>query len=464
MHEDILKRALSFAHEWLQDRYEREEVPGFVVAVSYRGHILLNEAFGYANLERRIPMTTDHVFRIASHSKTFTATAVMQLVETGRLKLDDAVVDYIPWLSNNADRRWSHVTIRQLMSHGAGVIRDGFDTDYWSLRRDFPDTQEFIDEISQIDLVLDNNQQMKYSNYGYTLLGLIIEATSGESYNDFVLNHIVKPLGLAHTFPEYRPHLHEPNPSDLVTGYSRRDLKVRRPLENVDTKAMSPATGFAATAGDLCRYFTAHMQGSGELLHDESKKEMQRAQWPQRSADGTVLGAYGLGFFLKTYGKRETFGHSGGFPGCITNTMADPNDQLVVVALTNAIDGPAESLVSGLYSIISYFQEEITESPYRSLEGHFTNLWESVRMVATGQELRAVYGAGWNPLAMVEKLIPDGDLTFRIARTGSGGSQGEHVRFIVKDGHVERVIDAGATLWPRAVWLRHHEEAATTQP
>ena len=127
MHQQALQKAASFIESWLQSRYDRLDIPGFVVGIAHEGKMVFRRAYGYANLERKEPLTPDHIFRIASQSKMFTATAVLQLQEQGKLRLDDCVTDYIPWLREHQDKRWQQVTIRQLLSHSAGVIRDGLD-------------------------------------------------------------------------------------------------------------------------------------------------------------------------------------------------------------------------------------------------------------------------------------------------------------------------------------------------
>ena len=247
MNRSALVHAIHYIKMWLSERYEEADVPGFVAAVAYKGEVLMNEAYGYADLERKIPMTPAHVFRIASHSKTFTATAIMLLAEQGHLRIDDPVADYIPWLKENSDTRYTNVTLRQLLSHGAGVIRDGLDTDYWAIDRPFPDEERFISEMKELALILENNTKMKYTNYGYTLLGMVIEAVSGQPYNEFMLDKIIRPLGLEHTFPEYRPELNQPQLDDLVTGYTRPESKHRLPIAAISTEFMSPATGFCST-------------------------------------------------------------------------------------------------------------------------------------------------------------------------------------------------------------------------
>lgn len=474
MNRDALDHAVRYIKSWLADRFEQENVPGFVAAVSYNGEILMNEAYGYADLDRQIPMTPGHVFRVASHSKTFTATSIMQLAEEGRLRIDDCVAEYIPWLKQHEDKRWAHVTLRQLLSHGAGVIRDGLDKDYWALARPFPDEDRFVREMKETGLILDNNTKMKYTNYGYTLLGMVIEAVSGQPYNDYVLDHVVRPLGLTHTFPEYRPELEQPRAEELVTGYARRDPDNRLPIDHMSTEAMSPATGFCSTSEELCAYFTAQMVGSGKLLRDESKKEMQKAAWPHLTPGQPRNQEYGLGFQLQRYGERQTFGHSGGFPGHITNTKADPKEGLVVTALTNSVDGPAAGIVSGIYRILSYFEEHtpmragavvtgagtgVAKGPdegahdWSALEGTYASLWGQLNVVALGDELVTVSGNGWDPVAMVEKLEWVEGQTFKIVETASGASEGELVHFHTDDdGHVEYVVYAGGKTWPKAVW------------
>lgn len=462
MKRDVLDRAVDYIKLWLSENFEKEDVPGIVAAVSYRGDMLMNEAYGYADVESETAMEPGHVFRVASHSKTFTATAIMLLVEEGRLRLDDVVVDYIPWLKAHEDDRWKYVTLRQLLSHGAGVIRDGVDANYWHLERAFPDAERFIQEMMETSLILDNNVKMKYSNYGYTLLGMVIERVTGEAYDAFVMNRIVRPLGLKNTFPDYCPEMNQPAKVDLVTGYARHERGKRLPIEAISTHAMAAATGFCSTTEDLCTYLSAQMVGSGKLLSDESKKAMQRAEWPSFAGSSRDTNtAYGLGFFLTKYGERQTFGHSGGFPGCITKSMANADDGIVVSVLTNAIDGPAEQILSGIYRIINYFEAHMSSASTHDLvrfEGSYASLWANIHILAEGNNLISVPAGVWDPLSMAEKLeFVEGE-TFRIAETGSGGMEGEWVHFRVEDGRIKRMMYQGKTFWPREDWDRRMKE------
>jgi D-alanyl-D-alanine carboxypeptidase len=459
MNKKALDHSLEFIGSWLSFRYDREEIPGYVVAIAHKGKVIFNKAYGYADLEEQTKLTPQHIVRIASHSKTFTATALMQLQEEGKLRIDDYVVQYLPWLKEHTDKRWRKLTIRQLMSHGAGIIRDGLNSDYWQLDRPFPNAKEFRKEIMEAELVIDTNIKLKYSNFGYSILGLVIEAVSSETYNDYVKNRIVKILGLKNTGSEYATSIK----SKIVTGYTRRDVsKTRLPIAQVDTKAMSAATGFYATAEDLCTYFTAHMVGSKKLLSDESKKEMQRVQWHAELLEQDKHEDYGLGIEVEFVGKRRTIGHGGGFPGHITKSIVDPKDELVVVVLTNCIDGPASLIAKGIYGIIDYYQQNTpTTKPKHDLiklEGRYMNLWSMANIVVTGDKVVSTYPDSWWPLTTPEELSYVDDSTLKVSKTDSFSSEGELVKFNIKGNKVESINYNGSTMWPEEVWLNRQKD------
>ena len=197
-----LGRALSYVDSWLGWWVPRSGIVGATVAVSVGDEVLLSGGYGMADIERGAAMAPDGVFRVASHSKTFTATAVMTLVERGRLRLDDAAATHVPWLAGHTDPRWRSVTVRQLLCHGGGVTRDGGDCDFWQLQRPFPTPGRLRDGVLAEALVTEPNAAMKYTNIGYGVLGALVEEVAGVPYGDYVAEHLTGPLGLTSTVAE----------------------------------------------------------------------------------------------------------------------------------------------------------------------------------------------------------------------------------------------------------------------
>jgi D-alanyl-D-alanine carboxypeptidase len=450
MNEGALKRAAAYIEQWLGYHYERGETPGFAVAIAHKGKMIMNHGYGFADTEQKILMTKDHLFRIASHSKTFTATAVMQLQEQRKLRIDDYVCDHLPWLRQHKDEKWQKVTIRQLLSHGAGVIRDGNNSDYWNLYRPFPDTGEFRKEILEADLVIENNIKLKYSNYGYTLLGLLIAEVSGVSYNDFVTQNIVNALGLKNTGPEYDAQ----HAGEYVTSYTRLNNKKKRlPINPVDTKVMSSATGFYSNAEDLCAYFSAHMTGSGKLLDDESKKEMQRPQWHAENTRHKV--DYGLGLDVEYVNDRTLIGHGGGFPGNITKSLSDPKDELVVIVLTNANGSSAGYWNHNIIRVIDFFQKHKDSPKWQKYEGRYSDLWHDLDIIAADDKLFVAGSGDWEPFDKPEELEHVKANIFRVTKTDSFSSVDELVVFNLDTaGKTESISYCGATMVPENTYIR----------
>jgi len=168
-------------------------VPGVQAAVLTEGTVALSSAYGVADLATGTPLTPSHLFHVASHSKTFTATVVHQLAEAGRLRLDDPVGQWLPDLDGSPV---AAVTLRALLCHGGGVVRDGRDGDFWALHRAFPDAAGLVAVARDEGAVLPANERFKYSNIGYSLLGLVIEAVTSRPYAEVVRDQVIGRLGL----------------------------------------------------------------------------------------------------------------------------------------------------------------------------------------------------------------------------------------------------------------------------
>ncbi len=450
----VVRGAMSYIERWLAFRQTYLRVPGVQAAVLFDDEVVFSEAYGLADVDAGLPLTTSHLFRVASHSKTFTATAVMQLVEAGLVRLDDPVGRWLPFLSQAASPIAS-VTVREMLTHSSGMIRDGVDADYWQCLEQFPDEQQLRRIALDGADILASNVQFKYSNIAYSLLGLVIEGVAGRPYGEQVRAQIVDQLGLADTGPE----LDRSRAADYAKGYSSLAYADRRvPIDHVDTRAMGPATGFYSTATDLCRYSSAHFLGDERLLSDGSKRQMQHEWWP---IVGPADGAYGLGFSVVPLAGRRLVGHGGGYPGHITRTVFDSEAKLAVSVMTNAIDGPAEELALSVVRIIDLAASQVADRPDEpsgsgKFCGRFANLWGVRDVALLGGRLCLLDPTAADPTASPTFFDVEGDTTLRVALGPGYASVGESMDFsFAEDGRIESARGPGGlTWWPLADFQR----------
>jgi CubicO group peptidase (beta-lactamase class C family) len=441
---DAARATAPYLDSWLGFRQRLLRVPGVQAAMAVDNDIVLSTAHGYADVENQVAMTPDHLFRVASHSKMFTATSILQLVESGKLRLDDAVASHLPWLEGSAI---AARTLRELLSHGSGVIRDGWDSNHWQLAQPFLDHDGLRRVALDNASILDPNETFKYSNITYSLLGEVIAAVSGMTYNDYVSRHVIDRLGLTDTAPELLPD----RAADYATGYSALGYADHRlPIDHVDTAAMSAATGFTSTAQDLVRFAAAQRFGDERLLTDDSKRRMQHEEWSTVRPDRW----YGLGIDLEDADGHRVVGHGGGYPGHITRTTVDPRSGVAISILTNAIDGPARGLVVGALALIGLAAADIAEdekvdATAEKYCGRFANLWGVTDVVRLGNRLVAVSPEADDPAEGVSTLTVVGDDRLKVSSDNGFGGIGEQMVYTFDGPDVVSVRGPGGmTSWP----------------
>jgi CubicO group peptidase (beta-lactamase class C family) len=435
-----LRETLAYYDSWLAFNQRYQRIPGVQAAVYAGEAVALSSAYGLADVEKGVELTSQHLFRIASHSKTFTATAVLQLAEQGRLRLDDKAELHVTELVGT---RLGGLTVRELLAHAGGVTRDSLEADWWQLATAFPDREQLLAVLrADASAVLTENDRFKYSNIGYGLLGLVIEAAGGTSYNAFVQTAIVDKLGLSGLGPELDPV----RSAEYAAGYSSYSYADQRvPIDHVDTRALASATGFFGSARDLVTYFSAHFPGDDRLLSDKSKREMQHPLWQTTEEDWP---RYGLGLQISKVGERKLFGHGGGYPGHITRSLVDGEQRIAVSVLTNAIDGPAGQLAEGLFKLLDLAgsKERGTESGLDRFTGRYANLWGVHDFVVLGGRLYLLDPTSPDPAAEPQSLEADGD-SLRVTGGSGYGSYGESYRFAFgPDGQVESVRGSSGLL------------------
>ena len=437
----LLRDAVAYAEQWVGFRQVHRRVPGIQLAVWHDGELLSSCAFGQADIEADVALTTEHIFRTASHSKSFTATAVMQLKEQGKLALDDPLARYIDWITTDTPQI-ADVTIRQVLSHSSGMIRDGSDGDFWQLEFDFPDEQAVREQLRDSARIFASNTQFKYSNIAFSMLGLVIAAASGSDYCTYVRDNIIRPLGLSSTGPAFDDRA----AARVCRGYSPEMFGMKRfAFRNSDTRAMSAAAGSYSTASELCLYFAAHCFGDERLVSDASKREMQNQEW---KVAGDDVSWYGLGTVIKKVGNRRLVGGTGGFPGYTTFSLLDPIERLVVVVLTNAIDAGAGLFAGGVWHIINKamtLEPCKVPSPLDSFVGRYFDLFGAFDIARLGTRLFKLDSAADVPFGdeIVELAFTSPD-TLRVDKGPGYWSPGETFTFDRLGDRVIRVRAEGA--------------------
>ena len=303
---------------YVQLQIERQHIPGLSLAILRGDRVVKMRGYGLADVEQGVAATADTVYEIGSVTKSFTSMAVLLLREQGRLSLDDPLGNFLPEVPDT----WKPVTIRQLLSHTAGVPDYEEVMGYESYRLAMTPAQVYA-YVAAKPLDFAPGSKWNYSNTGYYLLSLVIEKVSGEKYIDFVTKHILVPAGMAHT--------RSSEPDDLIphraSGY---DYPER--LRNRD--AMQPsATGGAgmlvSTIGDMVRW--AAVLKKQEILKPESYALMFT---DTLLTDGSRAG-YGFGWFVAPMRDHRAIAHSGGTAGFGCNFLYLPDDDVTIIVLTN---------------------------------------------------------------------------------------------------------------------------------
>jgi CubicO group peptidase (beta-lactamase class C family) len=437
-----LKAALDYIPQWLDYQMRDSEQPGCVIAIIHRGKVVLEQAWGYADIVDRVPLTPRHRFRVASHSKSFTAAAFMKLREEGRLGLDDRVGRYVDGLNPAI----AEATIAQLLSHSTGILRDGSDGGQWQDRRPFLDAAELRADLA-VAPVIEPNTRFKYSNHGYGLAGLVIEAVTATPYRDSIRKTIIDLAGLEETDPDMPVADSVP----LARGHSGKLPLGRRVVVPGDnpTNALAPATGFVSTARDLARWFAQlDPAATGSVLTIASRREMIRRQW--RNPHSSLERYYGFGLISGKLAEWEWFGHHGSFQGFASRTAVFPDPALAVSVVTNAVDGLSDRWLEGAVHILASFAKHGAPSgEVRDWTGRWWTRWVAIDLVPMGAKVMAGSPALPNPFTEASEISVSGANSGRISLARGFAHHGEPVRRVRdSSGQVEEVWLGGMRFQP----------------
>lgn len=308
----------------------KQDQPGCEILVSRHGQIIYKKAFGSANLQLNVPISTNMVFNIASITKQFTAVAILQLVEQGKISLQDSLQKFVPAYPSKG----FVITIENLLTHTSG-IKDYMQIDFqnqYMERWDFMPKQ-LIDSFKSYPLEFAPGTKFSYSNSGYYLLGYIIEKVSGKKYQTYIQENLLKPLGLTHTYFD-RGGIIIPK---RVNGYRKDDSG----LKNEDFWSPTieySAGGLISNVGDLLKWHNGLY--SYQILR---KENLEKAFICYHLKDGTETG-YGYGWFLKSSNGIKSIEHEGGIIGFKSNEIFYPAEDVFIAILCNSGAAPIDEI------------------------------------------------------------------------------------------------------------------------
>jgi len=293
------------------------------VLVARDGQVLLDKGYGLADAARNLPNTPKTRFLIGSVTKQFTAMAILMLEAQGKLHVPDSICNYLP----DCPALWQPITLQELLTHSSGITNYTSLESFQSLVYSQTTSAHMVQLIRDQPLDFTPGTQWEYSNSNYLLLGLVVEHVSGQSYGDFLQQHILGPLGMTDTG-------YGPWPADLAVGY----LGVNHPVRLWDPSTALGAGGIYSTVDDL--YLWDQALYTERLLPRAALDRMFSAQMPT----GIASESYGYGWGIDRDHGHLVISHNGSLPGFESEIARYVDDHLTIIILSNRQDGDPDTL------------------------------------------------------------------------------------------------------------------------
>jgi CubicO group peptidase (beta-lactamase class C family) len=320
---------------YIQAEMQKRQIPGLALLVFRDGQIVKSQGYGFSNVELQVPVKPETIFQSGSIGKQFTATAIMMLVEDGRLSLDDPLTKFFP----EAPPAWKNVHIRHLLSHTGGF------TDYpkgFDFRHDYSE-DELLKIVEALPLAYPPGSSWAYANLGYLTLGIVIHRVTGQFYGDFLHDRVFQPLGM---------NTRIISEADIIPNRAAGYRLVKGHLKNQEW--VSPMLN---TTADGSLYFNIlDLAKWDAALYTEKllKHSSLDLMWtPVKLNNGQAnSGHYGFGWFLNDIRGHRIIEHEGAWQGFNTNISRYVDEKLTIVVLTNLADCHPDDLthhIAGLY-------------------------------------------------------------------------------------------------------------------
>lgn len=320
---------------FIENTMTRQRIVGLAVGVIKDGKVIKTKGYGYSNIELNIPVTDKTVFKLGSVSKHMIAVAIMQFIEEGKLHLDDPVTKFFA----DAPPYWNKITIRHLLNHTSGIIRESPAFDAMAIQSD----SLVIRAAYKDSLVFLTGSKWQYCNVGYFMLADIIRQIDGRSFAAY-MKELFEKNGLMAT--------RVTSLEDIV--YGRAGGYVRRGGDTVvnalNYVALRPSGAFLSTIGDMMKWEL--LIQSGKILSWNSWEQMWGDTTKTGNSDGGVPVNYGYGWYVSTYKNRKAVYHGGVLPGFRAMYYRFPEEKVGIVVLTNSEPENTAAVAKGVADIV----------------------------------------------------------------------------------------------------------------
>ncbi len=334
------------------------DLPGFAIGIVKDNKVVYAHGFGYKNIDTKEPVTTTTLFHMASISKPFVATAVMQLVEQGKIDLDAPVTTYLPYFKLN-DERYTDITIQRMLSHISGMP-DVEDYEWDNPQYDEGALERYVRGLTDKTMLFDPGKKYAYSNMAFECLGDVIAKVSGMSFADYEKKYILDPAGMKESTFLKPEHL----PDNWASGHLRTTRTFA--WEGYPYNRMhGPSSTLHSNAIEMCNWAIINMNRgtlAGKKILDPASYDLLWKPWFKIGGEDSE-DAVGLSWFLGSHRGEKTISHGGGDTGFNSYLILVPERSSAVVVMCNYIPAPVRYLGEAALDMLLGFEPEGFKPP-----------------------------------------------------------------------------------------------------
>ena len=381
-----------YADSLFNSNVDSNIIAGASLIIFKKGKVLLNKKYGLSSIELQTPMPENALFEIGSVTKQFTSAAIMKLVESGKLNLNDDFTKYVDF-----DTQGKRVTINNLLYHTSGIASYTNLPEFWEIQKEDYEKDAIVKFIENAGFDFEPGQMMLYNNSGYFLLGLVIEKVSGQEYAEFLNRELFEPLGLKHTFYSSNTSIME----GKVYGYESGEegLRQRSYLSHSWPYA---AGSLCSSTGDLLKW----LQGlhEGKVL---SKDSYLKFITPNELLNGEKT-KYGMGISNYMDNGYKVIGHGGAINGFVSETRFYQNEDLYIICLINTFgEKGVDEFVDNLIWQLLEKKETVYSAREKSLDelvGDYTSIDKNGMVTIRVNEIEGDLLAGFDVMEEMDTL------------------------------------------------------------